>query len=278
MSKKELIKEEKVSTFDSEKDMHEYVIKNLKAEIDRLSATKSNLSIEIAKFNNMLSDTKSKVEQDIKAKKAQAEKELAENKDFIMKKEYALRVNLSEVESRIAQVEVRESRVLAIENERKAIMNKSIELDKYRSTIWQRESDLSEAIAKNNDISSKCAIQIQKYNDLIERLENKEKELNNSLEKHYNELSLFKSDKANFDILKFGIDAKLVEVNHLAKCAAEDKESAKKMLDDVRAIEMNNSTVFKAIVEREKKVSELERDLKSKEDDYQRKMIMQKVG
>jgi hypothetical protein len=200
--------------------------------------------------------------------------EFVKRENAIALKEHALRVGEDNFTKRMFELGEREKTVSGLVDERKALANERIEVEKLHrradDTLKEAHLKLAEADSKYHKASMLETVIREKENQINGKIRDIDVRENTITDK----LKDIKSREKNFEEVKKVIDPKLEELKFLEKSIKDKETELSKKGDELRERIAENSAIIKGLEEREKKVKERERMVLQKDEEITRKALL----
>lgn len=179
-----------------------------------------------------------------------------------------------DLEQRRADLLVKEERYLKVEEEKMAIGNARVEIEKIRVNALHLMSDGDRKISEANSAMVQANIRIEQSKKLDEKNNIRNQELCVREDQLKFDMKNLDMERNHLTELKEFVEPKIVEIKALEERVAQDKKETEEKHQEIINRAEENKIALKALEDRKLKLDNQERELRSAQDELRRKIII----
>lgn len=267
------VKEQEVPMFEYNSAVNE-LIKLSKAEKERLDheivlARGRAKEIREENIRNQAQFSQWKIAEEQKFKN-----ELSKRHNQLIDQENKMNIFHKDLQQRSADLLVKEERYLKVDEERKKLANDRIDIERIRVAAHNLMAEADRKISDARSAMSQANEFISKSKDLDNKNAIRNQELCVREDKLAFDLKGMEAERKHLTELREAVEPKIIELNTIQEQIARDKKEISDKHQETMVKNEENTIAFKALEDKKAKLDRLENELRSKEDEIKRKILI----
>ncbi len=181
-----------------------------------------------------------------------------------------------DIEQRKADLSIKEERYMKVEEEKQAIGNARVEIEKIRVNALNLMAEADRKISEARSEMSQASIRIEQSKQLDDKNNIRNQELCVREDKLQFDLKNLEMERNHLSELKEFVEPKIVEIKEIEEQTLRDKKEIVEKHQDIINKTEENKIALRALEDKATKLDIRERELRSREDELKRKVAIAK--
>ncbi len=200
--------------------------------------------------------------------------EVSKRHNQLIDQENKMNIFHKDIEQRKADLLVKEERYMKVEEEKQAIGNARVEIEKIRVNALNLMAEADRKISEARSEMAQANIRIEQSKQLDDKNNIRNQELCVREDKLQFDLKNLDMERNHLSELKEFVEPKIAEIQELESQVTRDKkETVEKNQDTINKLE-EIKVALRALEDKKSKLDIQEREFRSKEDEFKRKVII----
>lgn len=200
--------------------------------------------------------------------------EISKRHNQLIDQENKMNILVRDLQQRQADLLVKEERYLKVEEERRAIGNARVEIEKIRVNAMNLMQEADRKISQSNSDMAQANIRIEQSNKLDQKNSIRNQELTAREDQIKFDLNNLEMERNHLIELREFVEPKISEIKEIEDRIAADKKEISEKHQDIINKTQENKVALKALEDKKSKLDIQERELRSKEDEFKRRLII----
>lgn len=270
---KRLDKEQEVPMFEYNSVVQE-LVKISKAEKDNLD---HQIVLATASLNSLREEhikRQGEFNQWRMAEEQKFKNEVSRRHNQLVDQENKMQILVKDLQQRQADLLVKEERYIKVEEEKRKIDNARVEIEKIRVAAVALMAEADRKISQADSAVAQSNVHIEKATKLDEKNNLRNQELCVREDKLQADLKSLEMERNHLTELKEYVDPRILEIKQLEEQILLDKKEISEKHQDIINKTEENKVALKALEDKKMKLDAQERELRSREDELKRKILI----
>lgn len=200
--------------------------------------------------------------------------DLSKRHNQLIDQENKMSILHKDLQQRDMDFRIKEERMMKVEEERVKIGNDRIEVEKMRVNAAILMADADRKMSEANSAMTQASLRIEQSTKLDNKNNIRNQELTVREDKLKFDLKNLEMERNHLSELKEFVEPKIVEIKQLEESIARDKKEITDRHQEIIGKSEENKVTLKALEDKKIKIDAMDRDLRSREDEFKRKVII----